>query len=235
MIARSEMQEFNYPGPEGPEYTSYEGNGGVLLGSVLPPGALRLEVRRPQHPDHRRGGAGEPDPVPRTCRERVATIAPFLTQDREAYAVVADGRVYWIQDAYTVTHRYPYATRWDGRVQLHPQQRQGRGGRVRRDRGLLRLEPDDPLIRTYRRSSRDLFKPQRGDARAPREHVRVPLDLFTVQTQMLLQYHMRDPVVFYNKEDQWDVPVQTSFGRSSPCGPTTSWPDCPAKRRRSSC
>ena len=31
---------------------------------------------------------------------------------------------------------------------------------------------------------------------------------------MLLQYHMRDPVVFYNKEDQWDVPVQTSFGRS---------------------
>jgi hypothetical protein len=47
-----------------------------------------------------------------------------------------------------------------------------------------------------------------------RQHVRVPLDLFTIQTQMLLQYHMEDPVVFYNKEDQWDVPAQTSFGRS---------------------
>ena len=52
-----------------------------------------------------------------------------------------------------------------------------------------------------------------------REHVRVPLDLFTVQTQMLLQYHMRDPVVFYNKEDQWDIPIQSSFGRSQPLRP----------------
>jgi uncharacterized protein len=40
-----------------------------------------------------------------------------------------------------------------------------------------------------------------------------------VQTQMLLQYHMEDPVVFYNKEDQWSVPVQTSFGRSRPLRP----------------
>jgi uncharacterized protein len=35
-----------------------------------------------------------------------------------------------------------------------------------------------------------------------------------VQTRMLLQYHMRDPVVFYNKEDQWSVPMQTSFGET---------------------
>ncbi|HSW40577.1 MAG TPA: UPF0182 family protein, partial [Acidobacteriota bacterium] len=45
------------------------------------------------------------------------------------------------------------------------------------------------------------------------DHIRYPLDFFNVQTQMLLQYHMVDPVVFYNKEDQWDIPVQNSFGR----------------------
>jgi uncharacterized membrane protein (UPF0182 family) len=36
---------------------------------------------------------------------------------------------------------------------------------------------------------------------------------------MLLQYHMRDPVVFYNKEDQWSVPVQSSFGEEKDLRP----------------
>jgi hypothetical protein len=76
------------------------------------------------------------------------------------------------------------------------------------------FEPGDPLVRTYAAIFPGLFKPREEMPERLRAHVRVPLDLFTVQTQMLLQYHMRDPVVFYNKEDQWDVPVQTSFGRS---------------------
>ncbi|HDR46798.1 MAG TPA: UPF0182 family protein, partial [Geoalkalibacter subterraneus] len=44
-------------------------------------------------------------------------------------------------------------------------------------------------------------------------------DIFTVQTEMLLQYHMEDPVVFYNKEDQWSIPVQSSFGQTQPLKP----------------
>jgi uncharacterized membrane protein (UPF0182 family) len=52
-----------------------------------------------------------------------------------------------------------------------------------------------------------------------REHIRYPLDLFSVQSEMLLQYHMEDPVVFYNKEDQWDIPVQTSFGETQALKP----------------
>jgi hypothetical protein len=36
---------------------------------------------------------------------------------------------------------------------------------------------------------------------------------------MLLQYHMEDHVVFYNKEDQWSIPVQSSFGRTQALSP----------------
>jgi hypothetical protein len=76
------------------------------------------------------------------------------------------------------------------------------------------------MIQAYQAIFPGLFRSQGGDARLPaRAHVRVPLDQFTVQTQMLLQYHMEDPVVFYNKEDQWSVPVQTSFGRHQPLRP----------------
>jgi uncharacterized membrane protein (UPF0182 family) len=81
------------------------------------------------------------------------------------------------------------------------------------------FDADDPLIQTYQAMFPGLFKSRDEMPEYLRPHVRFPLDLFTVQTQMLLQYHMQDPVVFYNKEDQWDVPVQTSFGQSRPLRP----------------
>ena len=40
-----------------------------------------------------------------------------------------------------------------------------------------------------------------------RRHVRYPETLFSIQTGMYTTYHMTNPAVFYNKEDQWDVPA----------------------------
>lgn len=214
VIARSGMQEFNYPGQEGPEYTSYEGSGGVLLSSFF-----RRLLYAWQFRDLNILITGEVGPdsriqYQRTVSERVGTIAPFLRKDREAYAVVADGRVFWIQDAYTVTSRYPYATRWEGRFNYIRNSVKAVVDAYDGSVDFYVFEPDDPLVRTYGAIFPGLFKPREEMPESLRAHVRVPLDLFTVQTQMLLQYHMQDPVVFYNKEDQWDVPVQTSFGSS---------------------
>ena len=219
VIARSGMQEFNYPGQEGPEYTSYEGSGGVLLGSFF-----RRLLYAWQFRDLNILITGEVGPesriqYQRTVSERVGTIAPFLRNDREAYAVVADGRVFWIQDAYTVTSRYPYATRWEGRFNYIRNSVKAVVDAYDGSVDFYVFEPDDPLVRTYGAIFPGLFKPREEMPESLRAHVRVPLDLFTVQTQMLLQYHMQDPVVFYNKEDQWDVPVQTSFGRSESLRP----------------
>lgn len=219
VIARSGMQEFNYPGQEGPEYNSYEGSGGVLLTSFFRRllyawqfGDVNILITGEVGPDSR-------IQYHRTVSERVGTIAPFLTKDREAYAVVADGRVFWIQDAYTVTSRYPYATRWEGRFNYIRNSVKAVVDAYDGSVDFYVFEPDDPLVRTYGAIFPGLFKPLEEMPEHIRAHVRVPLDLFTVQTQMLLQYHMQDPVVFYNKEDQWDVPVQTSFGRSESLRP----------------
>jgi uncharacterized membrane protein (UPF0182 family) len=219
VIARSEMQEFNYPGQEGPEYNSYEGSGGVLLNSFFRRllyawkfGDLNILITGEVGPDSR-------IQYHRTVSQRVGAIAPFLRKDREAYAVVADGRVFWIQDAYTVTNRYPYATRWEGRFNYIRNSVKAVVDAYDGSVDFYVFEPDDPLIRTYGAIFPGLFKPREEMPEYLRAHVRVPLDLFTVQTQMLLQYHMQDPVVFYNKEDQWDVPVQTSFGRSESLRP----------------
>jgi uncharacterized membrane protein (UPF0182 family) len=41
-----------------------------------------------------------------------------------------------------------------------------------------------------------------------RSHIRYPQDFFSVQSERLLTYHMTDPQVFYNREDQWQVPQE---------------------------
>jgi uncharacterized protein len=107
VIARSGMQEFNYPGPDGPVYTRYEGKGGVVLSSFF-----RRLIYAWQFMDINILISGEINPdsliqYRRTVQERFSTVSPFLMRDREAYSVVADGRLFWIQDAYTVTNRYP--------------------------------------------------------------------------------------------------------------------------------
>jgi uncharacterized membrane protein (UPF0182 family) len=215
VIPNSGMEEFNYPGPEGPVYTSYNGQGGVELSSFIRRllyawrfGDLNILISGEISPQSR-------IQYRRTVEERVGAIAPFLMRDSQPYVVVADGRLFWIQDTYTVTNRYPYATRWNGRFNYIRNSVKAVVDAYDGSVNYYVFDPDDPLIRTYQAIFPGLFKSREEMPEHLRTHVRVPLDLFSVQTQMLLQYHMRDPVVFYNKEDQWDVPVQTSFGRSA--------------------
>ena len=45
----------------------------------------------------------------RKIQDRVYALAPFLMLDEEPYMTVVDGRMLWIQDAYTISYRYPYS------------------------------------------------------------------------------------------------------------------------------
>ena len=219
LITRSGMQEFNYPGPAGPVYTRYEGKGGVLLSSFF-----RRLIYAWQFMDINILISREINPdsliqYRRTVQERFSTVTPFLLRDREAYSVVADGRLFWIQDAYTVTDRYPYSTPWQRRFNY---MRNSVKAVVDAYHGTLDYyvsDPADPLIRTYQGIFPGLFKSMDELPGFLQPHIRYPLDLFSVQTEMLLQYHMEDPVVFYNKEDQWAIPVQASFGKTQALKP----------------
>jgi hypothetical protein len=148
--------------------------------------------------------------------------------------VVADGRIFWIQDAYTVTDRYPYSTAFNGRFNYIRNSVKAVVDAYDGSVDFYVFEPDDPLVQAYQRIFPDCSSRPTEMPEYLRAHVRVPLDQFTVQTQMLLQYHMQDPVVFYNKEDQWSVPVQTSFGRSQALRPYYIVARLPGEERRSS-
>jgi uncharacterized membrane protein (UPF0182 family) len=46
-----------------------------------------------------------------------------------------------------------------------------------------------------------------------RAHIRYPQGLLTIQARMFAAYHMRDPQVFYNKEDLWNIPRRVVNGQ----------------------
>src|SRR5688572_7067226 len=149
----------------------------------------------------------------RRIDERVRTIAPFLTYDRDPYLVINDGRLFWMQDAYTTTRNYPYSTPSRGR-------RTEAAAEVNYIRNSVKVitdayngttvfyvtDPGEPVVATMARVFPTLFKPLSEMPQGLREHIRYPEDIFDLQAHIYATYHMTNPGVFYNKEDQWEVP-----------------------------
>jgi uncharacterized membrane protein (UPF0182 family) len=52
-----------------------------------------------------------------------------------------------------------------------------------------------------------------------RAHVRYPEDIFKIQAGMYQVYHMTNPTVFYNNEDQWQVPALENERAAVPMQP----------------
>src|SRR4029077_7922052 len=111
VYVKTRQKEFNYPQGETNSLTSYEGTGGILLGGFFRRLIIALD----------RGDLGKlpfSDDISaesrllmrRNIRERVATLAPFLTFDEDPYVIVSDeGRLVWMMDGYTTSESYPYA------------------------------------------------------------------------------------------------------------------------------
>jgi len=68
-------------------------------------------------------------------------------------------------------------------------------------------DPTDPIAQAYGKAFPGLFRPMADMVEGQRVHLRHPQDYFNVQAHMYATYHMLDVNTFYNKEDQWEVPV----------------------------
>ena len=220
VIVKTKTKEIDFPGPggEAPFRNTYEGAGGVGVGSFFRKLAYAWEFLDFNLLISNQLTSDSKVLYRRTIQERVGEVVPFLRLDSDPYLVVADGRLWWIQDAYTTTDRYPYST---------PTQEEFNYIRnsvkvvVDAYNGTMKfyiVDPDDPMVRIYQRAFPDLFEPiidpQQPFLAIPpdlREHVRYPLDLFSIQARRYLQYHMRDPEVFFNREDQWDFGNELFF------------------------
>src|SRR4029079_1725507 len=127
--------------------------------------------------------------------------------DEDPYLVVSDGRLFWIQDAYTTTSRYPYSTDAAPGVNYIRNSVKVVIDAYNGTTTFYRANDADPLIQTLQAVFPGLLKPLAEMPADLRAHVRYPEGIFNLQASVYATYHMTSPAVFYNKEDQWEVPT----------------------------
>ena len=209
VIVKGSTPEFDYPKGKDNIYAAYDGTGGVPVGGIARrilfawyfydvnillssyiTGDSRIMIRR-------------------NIQERVRTIAPFLRLDHDPYLVISDGRLFWMQDAYTTSNYFPYAQpvqdldlnyiRNSVKVVVDAY-----NGTV----DFYLMDPADPIAATYQRIFPGLFKPFAAMPPGLQKHIRYPEDLFLIQARLYQAYHMEAADVFYNREDLWQFPRQ---------------------------
>jgi uncharacterized membrane protein (UPF0182 family) len=242
-VVNTREREFDHPSGDENVYIHYPGSGGVHLKNLWRKLVFgwRLDGTRFLFSTY-------PVPETRVMfrrqiRERVGALAPFLELDDDPYVVLIDGRLHWIVDAYTTSRYYPYSEPYASREVIEYDE----GTRLRRlvtkvvesldganyvrnsvkavvdaFDGSVRLyvfDPDDPIVRVWRRVFPGLFR-DRGEMPAGlRAHVRYPNGLLLAQGLVYAKYHMGDPAVFYNQEDLWVRATEKYYAHLRPVDP----------------
>ena len=226
---RPQGLEFDYP-QEGQQYAeyAYQGEGGVILNSFWRKIAYMLKF------DNEINFVlpGEISSTSRilynrNIKKRIQKIAPFLRYDGDPYMIIHNGRLIWMIDAYTITHRYPYSVSMkefvdQRRRQLPDTQRDDQpwGNYIRNsvkvivdaydgtvDFYIMERE-QDPIAECYRKIFPGLFKPFQEMPDDLKAHIRYPLAMFLIQARVYQDYHMKDPVTFYAGEDKWEIGME---------------------------
>jgi uncharacterized membrane protein (UPF0182 family) len=227
VIADSKQPELDYESNNGSQVsTHYTGTGGVQLGNIFRRAAFALRF-------------GDINPILsgqvtsssrimyyRNISQMVRKAAPFLKYDSDPYAVILNGRIYWVQDAYTTTANYPYSQPANtDRVPAGS----GLASKFNYVRNSVKVVIDayngkmwfftmpvnDPIIKVYERAFPDLFTDgSQADKIIPgiTAHWRYPTDLFDVQGNMYGRYHLTDPTQFYTQAQAWTISQDPGSG-----------------------
>ena len=165
----------------------------------------------------------------RTIAERVDAVAPFLRYDKDPYLVVGDdGRLVYIQDAYTISDAFPHATRFNSGELVAESGLAGERFNYLRNSVKVVInaydgtttfyvaDDTDPLIRAWQGVFPELFRPIAELPADLVDNLRVPEEQFNVQTRIYGQYHVTQPLTWFNNNDRWTVPAPLNNNQSLP-------------------
>lgn len=214
VILNTDEKEFDYPSGSDNAETLYEGKAGIKLSFMnkvlfsIREGSYKLLISNNINKDSK-------IIINRNILQRVYEIAPFIYYDQNAYLVMnqEDGKLYWIIEGFTESERYPYSQPTSNFVE---------GMNVNYIRNSVKVVIDaydgttdfyisdssDPIINTYSKIFKDLFKPISDMPQGIKDHVRYSQSYFNVQADMYRLYHIENPTVFFGREDYWDISNQ---------------------------
>lgn len=213
IITNAANPEFDYPEGDNNKEVYYEGTGGIKM-SFLNRLSFALYFGSPEMLLSSEITSDSRIQINRNVIDRVSKIAPFLEYDKKPYMVLADGKQYWIVDAFTTSNKYPYSQPYDqatgknyikNPVKVVVDAYNG-------DVTFYKVD-EEPVLETYSKVFPGLIKDASEMPKGLKEHIRYSKTLFDIQSDVYKTYHMSNPQVFYNREDQWESAKQF-FGAS---------------------
>ncbi|MBW4663823.1 MAG: UPF0182 family protein [Chroococcus sp. CMT-3BRIN-NPC107] len=214
VMTGTKVKELDYPSGNENVYNTYDGRGGINIGSFWRKTLFARYLNDWQMLLTRNFLPETKVLLRRNINQRIREIAPFLQYDGDPYLVVADTKtpgqegnyLYWIVDAYTTSDRYPYSDRGSQGINYIRNSVKVVIDAYHGSVDFYITDDSDPIINTWQQLFPKLFKPLSAMSATLRSHLRYPVDFFNIQSERLLTYHMTDPQVFYNREDQWQIP-----------------------------
>jgi uncharacterized membrane protein (UPF0182 family) len=228
--------DFSNESTVGQQNTSYNGGGGVSIGSALNRLLYAIKFREQNILLSSAVNSQSRILYDRSPRERVEKVAPYLTLDGDPYPSVVDGKLVWIIDGFTTTSQYPYSrtislrdvtsdsvTENSRSVAALEQQdvnyiRNSVKATVDAFTGAVTLyawDEQDPLLRAWMNIFPGTVKPLADMDGELMSHVRYPEDLFKVQRTLLARYHVTDAGAFFGGQDFWQIPADPTDNAGS--------------------
>lgn len=226
-------RELDYPDdtqPSGQRNNTYDGKGGVPVGSLL--NRLLFAARFSDQNILLSNEVSAESRIlfVREPRARVEKVAPWLTIDSDAYPVVLNGRITWVLDGYTATNNYPYSQKirltdaitdavtlpaLDLRNKTVNYMRNSVKATVDAYDGTVRLytwDDKDPILKSWSKAYPNTVLPKSSIPSDLLLQLRYPEDLFKVQREVMKRYHIQDPASFFSGENYWIVPEDPTRG-----------------------
>ncbi len=227
VIADTKQPEIDYQLPNGSnQETHYAGSGGVPAGSIFRRAAFALRFGDINPLISDQVTSSSKVIFIRDIQQMVQMAAPFLQFDANPYPTVIDGKIYWIQDAYTTTDQFPYGQQADTSAVNPASGLSTNFNYVRNSVKIVidayngsmtfyEMDPHDPIIEAYAKAFPGMFTPASQMPAQVRAHLRYPEDIFTVQASMYGRYHITNPTSFYNAADAWELSQSPGAGSPS--------------------
>lgn len=208
VIVNTLTKEFDYPSGDGNIYSTYDGDGGILLNSAWKKIIMAVELSDLKMIFSNLITKKTRVMIRRNIIEIIKNLVPFLQIDNDPYIVTVNGHLYWFIDAYTYTDKFPYSDLYGENFNYIRNSVKiiidAYSGKI----NLYIVDKDDPIIKVYQKIFPGLFKDSEELPVEFKQHFRYPVDLFMIQSEIYRSYHMTDPEVFYNQEDLWDIPIE---------------------------
>ena len=222
----SEPLEFDFPAGEDGEretYTTFDGDGGPLIGDIFTRIAYALKFQSEQILLSDAINENSQILYNRSPADRIAEVAPYLTVDSEIYPAVVDGRVKWIVDGYTTTTKYPYSNlesfnlsildsssetfnRQTSEVNYIRNSVKATVDAYDGSVDLYQWDEEDPILKAWMKLYPETVQPRSAISADLMSHVRYPSDLFKTQRSVLGSYHVTEAGAFYSQQDAWMTP-----------------------------